>query len=104
MLIPRSINLGVHTISVVRKDLQPDDAYGIFDTETLTIFLDSRLEGTLLYETFCHELVECLNFFAEADMEHQTIQVFGLLLAQVLKSIKEEREPAGGKPALSQFG
>ena len=98
MRIPGSVQVGVHSIAIIRKDLDAEDAYGVFDSEALTISLDSSLSGSLLVESFCHELIEALNFFAEAEMEHKTIQVFGLLLAQIMNSICEEKErgPTGG--------
>ena len=98
MRIPGSVQVGAHSIAVIRRDLNSEDAYGIFDSENLTISLDSSLTGSMLVESFCHELIEALNFFAEAEMEHKTIQVFGLLLAQILTSIVEEKErgPTGG--------
>jgi len=89
--LPEFISLGGHRIKVVRQKglISTAEAYGIFDCEQLLISLDGDLEGSLLWETFFHEIVEALNFFAEAELEHQTIQIFGLLLHQVVNSVVE---------------
>ena len=95
MNLPDFIRLGGHKIAIVRRELG-DEAYGIFDSEALTITLDSTLTGSILVESFCHELVECLNFFAEAEMEHKSVQVFGLLLGQAISSILGQEEGQSG--------
>ena len=89
MQLPGSVLLGAHRIEIVRKDLNSEEAFGVFDSENLTITLDTNLSGTLLWETFFHEIMEALNFFADANLEHKTIQVFGLLLHQVMASVAE---------------
>ena len=89
MQLPGSVRLGAHRIEIVRKDLNSEEAFGVFDSENLTITLDTNLSGTLLWETFFHEIMEALNFFADANLEHKTIQVFGLLLHQVMASVAE---------------
>jgi hypothetical protein len=87
--IPNAIRLGGHTIKVVRREnlMNKADAYGTFDGAELEIAIDAGLEDSLVWETFWHEVVEALNFFSEADMEHKSIQVFGLLLHQVADSV-----------------
>tara|TARA_Y100000310_G_C20661630_1_gene805114 strand:+ start:1670 stop:1942 length:273 start_codon:yes stop_codon:yes gene_type:complete len=90
MRLPGFIQLGAHKIVIVRKELNKEEAYGLFDSEALTITLDATLTGSLLWETFFHEIIEALNYFADADLEHKTIQVFGLLLHQVIASIATE--------------
>ena len=88
MWLPESIQVGAHRIAIVRRRLDEEDAYGVFDSEKLTIFLDSSLTGSILAETFFHELTECLNFFVmDGEMDHKSISTFGLLLAQSLGDI-----------------
>jgi len=89
MQIPRQIQIGGHDIKIVRKPdlIEHSEAYGMFDRTRLEIYLDDSLnDSSLAWETFWHEVVEALNHFAEADMEHKTIQTFGLLLHQVFAS------------------
>lgn len=89
MKIPSTIEIGGHVIEVVRKSdlIDHSEAYGLFDRTHMKIYLEESLgEGSLAWETFWHEVIEALNHFAEADMEHKTIQTFGLLLHQVFAS------------------
>ena len=89
MEIPTSIEIGGHVIEVIRKAdlIEHAEAYGLFDKTHMAIYLDESLgESSLAWETFWHEVIEALNHFAEADMEHKTIQTFGLLLHQVFVS------------------
>ncbi len=88
MRIPKTIAIGGHEIKVIRKPdlIDHAEAYGLFDKTELAIYLDESLEGSLAWETFWHEVIEAINHFAEADMEHKTIQTFGLLLHQVFVS------------------
>ena len=67
------------------------DAYGTFDGISLEISIDSGLSNTMAWETLWHEVVEAINFFSEADLEHKSIQVFGLLLHQTINSIFTEK-------------
>jgi hypothetical protein len=87
--LPSHIKVGGHTIDVVRQKnlLSHSEAYGMFDPTGLVITIDESLTNTLAWETLWHEVTEALNFFAEADMEHKSIQVFGLLLHQIVDSI-----------------
>ena len=87
--IPDSIQIGGHTINIVRKAALVDDeeCYGTFDATALEITIDDQIPQTLAWETFWHEVVEALNVFAETDLEHHHIQVMGLLLHQVASSI-----------------
>lgn len=89
--LPKKIRVGGHTLKVVRRKnlMEHAEAYGMFDPTELTITIDDSLSGSLYWETFWHEVMEALNFFGEADMEHQSIQVFGVLLHQVIDSVFE---------------
>ena len=71
--------------------LDHHEAYGIFDGVDLTISIDESLTNTMAWETLWHEVVEAINFFSEAEMEHKSIQVFGLLLHQTINSIFTEK-------------
>jgi len=59
--------------------------------------IDETLPETLAWETFWHEVIEALNVFAEADMQHHSIQVMGLLLHQVVASLPGSGIRAVGK-------
>jgi len=86
MQIPDQIEIGGHKIKIIRKPnlIEYSEAYGMWDYNRLEIYLDSSLKNSsLAWETFWHEVIEVLNHFTEADMEHKTIQTFGLLLHQV---------------------
>ena len=91
--LPKAISIGGHKLKVLRqKDLlEEHDAYGMFDGIALTIAIDPSLSNTLAWETLWHEVIEAINFFAEAEMEHKSIQVFGLLLHQTIDSIFTEK-------------
>ena len=93
--LPKSISIGGHQLKVQRKRdlLREHSAYGIFDCVSLTITIDAELSNTLAWETLWHEVVEAINFFSEADIEHKSIQVFGLLLHQAVNSIFTEKRP-----------
>tara|TARA_R100000742_G_C4235728_1_gene56380 strand:- start:333 stop:686 length:354 start_codon:yes stop_codon:yes gene_type:complete len=93
--LPESIQLGSHNIVVIRKEL--DDCFGYFDPAKLEIAIGSTVDDTLAWETLWHEVVEAINFFCEADMEHKSIQVFGLLLHQVIDSIYSKKSNNSGK-------
>ena len=87
--LPTSIQVGGHEIKIERRSGLIDycEAFGLFDPTNLTIAIDESLTNTMAWETLWHEVVEAINFFSESDMEHQSIQVFGLLLHQVIDSI-----------------
>jgi len=93
-VIPKEVSLGGHSIKVIRKEglLEHAEAYGIFDGIELTITIDKSLNDTMAWETFWHEIVEAINFFSEADLEHRTIQIFGLLLHQTVNSVLSEQQ------------
>ena len=92
--LPTTIRVGGHEIKIERRKglMEFCDAYGLFDATNLTISIDDSLTNTMAWETLWHEVVEAINFFSEADMEHQSIQVFGLLLHQVIDSIFVRRK------------
>lgn len=87
--LPEVLKVGGHDIQIVRQQGLMDfcNAYGMFDPTNLTITIDASLTNTMAWETLWHEVVEAINFFSEADMEHKSIQVFGLLLHQVIDSV-----------------
>ncbi len=90
--LPTAISIGGHTIPVKRQKglLEQSDAYGIFDGVALTITVDASLNDSTAWETLWHEVVEAINFFSEADLEHKSVQVFGLLLHQTINSVFEK--------------
>jgi hypothetical protein len=90
--LPKAISIGGHTIPIERQKglLDQADAYGIFDGVELTITIDTSLNDSTAWETLWHEVVEAINFFSEADLEHKSVQVFGLLLHQTINSVFEE--------------
>jgi hypothetical protein len=86
--IPKEIRLGGHAIAVKRKEnlVEHAEAYGLFDPDELAIYLDKKLSGTLLWETFFHEVVEAINHFTEMELEHKNIQIMGVFLHQAFES------------------
>lgn len=87
--LPDRLEIGGHTIEILRVSnlLESQQAYGLFDPINLRIEIDTSLSNTMAWETLWHEIVEAINFFSEAGMEHKSIQVFGLLLHQVANSV-----------------
>lgn len=94
--LPPEIEIGGHIITIRRTEglLETESAYGLFDPINLRIEVDSSLTNTMAWETLWHEVVEAINFFSEAGMEHKSIQVFGLLLHQVANSMFTFKRPA----------
>ncbi len=93
--LPELMELGGHTIQILRTEnlLETQEAYGLFDPINLRIEIDNSLTNTMAWETLWHEVVEAINFFSEAEMEHKSIQVFGLLLHQVANSMFTYKKP-----------
>ena len=91
--LPKTIAIGGHQLRILRRKnlLSEQSAYGIFDSIELTKSIDESLSNTLAWETLWHEVVEAINFFSEADLEHKSIQVFGLLLHQTINSVFTEK-------------
>lgn len=94
--LPPEITIGGHVITICRTKglLESEQAYGLFDPINLRIEVDDSLSNTMAWETLWHEVVEAINFFSEAGMEHKSIQVFGLLLHQVANSMFTYKRPA----------
>ena len=90
MIIPESIDIGGHTITIHFQEglVSYNQAYGLFDPTNLRIIIDSDLNASVQNETFWHEVVEALNFFTEAEMDHNKIQTFGVLLHQIANSME----------------
>ena len=86
---PTYVMIGAHKISIERDKAVLDamSAWGVFYPSKLKILIHSEASDSLAYETLWHEVIEALNYLAEADMEHRTIQVFGLLLHQAAESM-----------------
>ena len=90
MRIPEEIKIAGHTISIEFQNgmLAYNQAFGVFDPTNLKIIIDADIEDGLKEETFWHEVIEALNFFCEANMDHSKIQTFGLLLHQIAQSLE----------------
>ena len=90
MKIPEEITIGGHTITIHYQSglVSYNQAYGIFDPTNLRILIDADLNYSVQCETFWHEVVEALNFFTEAEMSHNKIQTFGVLLHQIANSME----------------
>ena len=103
MQIPSSLTIGGHTIKVVRRAavVDGDECWGTFDPKTLEITIDEDIPESLALETFWHEVVEALNVFAETELEHNRIQVLGLLLSQVAASMSWDIPEANSSLAKS---
>ena len=89
--LPSSVTLGAHVIPIRREHSLLDDleAFGIFDPQKLEILVHDKVSDSVARETLWHELVEAMNYLAEADLEHRIIQIFGLLLHQAVESMYE---------------
>ena len=85
--IPKHIMVGSHKIPIIRKHM--DELYGVFDPERMEITIGISDVESIEHETFWHEVVECLNFFVEADIEHKSIQAMGVLLHQIITSMED---------------
>tara|TARA_R110000824_G_scaffold55027_2_gene151595 strand:+ start:2819 stop:3127 length:309 start_codon:yes stop_codon:yes gene_type:complete len=90
MTIPKSICVGGHTITIHFQSglVSYNQAYGLFDPTNLKILIDADVNSSVQNETFWHEVVEALNFFTEAEMDHNKIQTFGVLLHQIANSME----------------
>ena len=94
MRIPQSINIGAHTITIEYQSgmFAYNQAFGVFDAEELKIIIDADINESLKVETFWHEVIEALNFFCEAAMDHSKIQIFGVLLHQIAESMEKDSQ------------
>ena len=89
--LPEYVRIGAHKIPIkMQKGLFDSEAYGIFDPDKLEIKIENDMSPGLQRETLLHEVVEAINFLCELDLEHQAIQVLGLMLHQVTESIQEQ--------------
>lgn len=79
--------VGAYVVSVylVPGLRDADNTLGEFDSKEHTIVLDETLEGVELMDTFFHEVMEAINYYADLDMPHSHIQVCGLLMGQMLE-------------------
>ena len=93
-MIPKSIRIGGHLITIHFETglTSYASAYGVFDPNNLKIVIDADVGESIQHETFWHEVVEALNFFTEAEMQHDKIQTFGVLLHQIAKSMESQSE------------
>jgi len=98
---PSYIRVGGHVVRVkqVVGLLDKEDAFGTFDDGKLEIRIDASLCKTpsLFWDTFWHEVCECLTTVTDSgtQISHQTIQTYGLLLAQVFQSLLEKGQRDG---------
>jgi len=92
MKLPKTIPIVGHLITVKRrKNMQTqNDSWGMFDVSTMEILIDADLKGTIMWETFWHEVIEAMNHFCEVGIEHKSIQVMGMILQQVTAHIAED--------------
>tara|TARA_R110002167_G_scaffold34442_1_gene109577 strand:- start:224 stop:559 length:336 start_codon:yes stop_codon:yes gene_type:complete len=88
--IPKSFNIAGHEIQVLYREL--DDCFGHFDPVKLQIVIGLGNTKSVQAETFWHEVIEALNFFSEAGLEHKSIQVMGMLLHQVVDSFSHKNK------------
>lgn len=103
MTIPKMIQIGGHTITIHFQTglVSYNQAYGIFDPTNLRIVIDKDLSESVQNETFWHEVIEALNFFTEAGLDHSKIQTFGILLHQIANSMEAKRN-ANRKKKISE--
>ena len=90
-VVPAYVQIGAHKIPVeLQKGLLNNAAYGTFDPDKLAIKIESDMSDALKHETLLHEVIEAINFLCELELEHQAIQVLGLMLHQVMECIQEQ--------------
>ena len=89
-VLPRSVQIGGHTISVEIDDTLGDRAgcSGQYHDSRNLIVIDSRYCDSMLGETLLHEIVEAINAKLELRLDHPQIQALGLMLHQALGSAR----------------
>jgi len=91
--LPKTIKVGPHTVTIKYVEV-PDCSepgefiFGSWCIQDLEIRIREGLEPSLEWETFWHEVMECINEMTDADIPHHFIQTFGLLLAGVTGGMK----------------
>jgi hypothetical protein len=81
--IPAEFRLLGHTIPVLFEHIEGGD-YGTWDTEDFYVALNENMKGTIVGETYCHEIIEAMNDIMELHIDHATIQRLGAGLHQIL--------------------
>ena len=91
--IPSTIKVGPHQINVRFVDV-PDHSepgefvFGTWNIKKLEIQIRKGLDPSMEWETFWHEVMECINEMTDAELPHTLIQTFGLLLSDVCAGMK----------------
>lgn len=88
--LPKQITVGCFTIDVeAKKDLCTDEGvYGNYSHHFNRIRIGLECNSQQAFETFFHEVVECINAVYQLDIDHRKIQLLGVGLAQALDSEK----------------
>jgi len=91
--LPKTIKIGPHTVTVKYVDV-PDASepgefiFGQWDIQELEIQIRKGLDPSMEWETFWHEVMECISEMTDADIPHHFIQIFGLLLSGITAGMK----------------
>ena len=90
MKLPTKLKIGGHDIAVKElTNLESPDAGGSWQDgyHLITINVDSTSESYQA-ETLLHEIIECINSFAELDLEHWKINSLSQWLYMTLRKNK----------------
>lgn len=92
-ILPKSIRVGPHSIKVRYveeiSDADHDEVVlGMWSVHKLEIQIRANMEPTLEWETFWHEVMECINEVTDAGLPHHFIQTSGLLLSGIAGEMK----------------
>ncbi len=86
MKIPESLRVGAQVYTVgFDKNIRDSGLAGECNFRALTIkVLDDR-PPTRIQETFCHELVEAVNYEYGINLRHKQVTQLGMALYQILR-------------------
>ena len=88
--IPRKITIGGVTYSIEQKSglkVEGDDSMGCVLVHTHTIRLNKELNQDMKVKTLIHEILECIKFEHNLDLDHSLIESLEVGLFEALRSI-----------------
>ena len=95
--IPRTITIAGHEIKVIIDEILPTNGYGYFCASACVIRLAKTIkteyEGTItltlqqMYNTFLHEVIHAMQFFAGRKYNEKEAQIYANFLQEIINSI-----------------